>query len=190
MRAAIILLAVLVSACSGTRDRDRFHITITRGAGSQPMVAPFDTSLMEWSKGEGPGYLMGTATLTREDGKVATCHEQAVLLLPHTPYMEELVGYLKMGTSGLLEPEYFDYRRGANCDQHGKFYFDKLPLGDYIVVTKVTWRVPEPKGRGFIRKGGVMAAPVTIANGPVNCRSEAGQPALCPTTVVMGPSNL
>jgi hypothetical protein len=40
-------------------------------------------------------------------------------------------------------PEYYQYRRETKVDMHGKFSFENVVPGPYIVATRVFWTEPK-----------------------------------------------
>jgi len=108
-------------------------------AGRFAALAPTDFAL--WS-GPGPSNLHGQAFLKTVGGDVKTCAGEDVLLLPATPYIDELLAKETAGVTAKPDSRAVSLIRRTICDAQGNFSFSRLPAQRWYVLTKVTWGVP------------------------------------------------
>ncbi len=92
--------------------------------------------------GDGPSSLHGQAFLKTVGGDVKTCAGERVLLLPATPYLDELLAKAKAGVSANADRRLMSFSHTTICDAQGNFSFARLPAQRWYVLTKVTWGVP------------------------------------------------
>jgi hypothetical protein len=103
---------------------------------------PFDVSdVASWS-GNGPSNLRGQAFLKTVGGDVKTCAGEFVVLLPATPYVDEVIAKGKAAVSADVDSRLMTYSRKTICDAQGNFSFAGLPAQRWYVLTLVTWGVP------------------------------------------------
>jgi hypothetical protein len=119
------------------------------------MQTPFAVGDLTPWLGQGPASLHGQAFLKTVGGDVKTCAGARVLLLPATPYVDELLAKAKAGISVQTEPRLIAYSRSTICDAQGNFSFAALPAQRWYVLTSVTWGVPH------IDEPGDQPAPLT-----------------------------
>jgi hypothetical protein len=114
------------------------------------VVAVFDPKAAEFVLKPGTGRIEGQAFLKRDYGKLVTAAGERVFLLPATPYTLERFdrmfggGYRAYFGTAIEEtpPVYYRYRRESKVDMRGKFVFENLAPGRYLVVTRVFWQEP------------------------------------------------
>ena len=135
MRAGLLAAALLLGAC---------------GPGGRPITAletPFDPESFAAFDVAGEARILGAARLARPDGSTATCAGSAVRLMPDTPVTRETIDKIRNGfrvrplVSG---PDAFPraFRRTA-CDPDGRFAFEAVAAGSWIVFTEVVWKDPD-----------------------------------------------
>lgn len=106
----------------------------------------------------GTNAIDGRAMVRSGDGGVATCAGDSATLVPDTTYtrarLNRLYGgrrdYAEISTAPRLarDRQYETYVRHAPCDGEGRFRFDQIADGRYVVVAPV--RLPaEGRGRGI-----------------------------------------
>jgi hypothetical protein len=106
--------------------------------------------------------------LTTISDNARTASGSDVTLDPATPYAMDW--YMKTGTSlrrfgnAPKDPAFRAARKTAIADESGKFTFDGLPAGRYIVRTTITWQTPRDSYR-MMTQGGVASAVVDLAEG-------------------------
>lgn len=159
-RVSIILTAVAFVACAPTA-----------AAPPQPMELPTSASDAEYAPFALPGTasLSGQAFLTTRGGDVKVAAGRTVTLDPATPYARSW--FAKYGSdldrAGELPPRpaFQHARRSTVADAQGRFHFESLPSGPYIVRTTVTW---ETGAQYSGLQGGVVGALVDIPEGKAN----------------------
>ena len=116
----------------------------------------------------GDVLLDGMGYLTTISDNARTASGNDVTLDPATPYAMEW--YMKSGTSlrrfGNVPKDraFRAARRTTVADESGKFKFDNLPAGRYIVRTTITWQTPRDSYR-MMTQGGVASAVIDLAEG-------------------------
>lgn len=111
---------------------------------------------------DGKGYL----TTISDNARTASGND--VTLDPATPYAMDW--YMKTGTSLRRfantpeDPAFRAARRTAVADDAGKFTFQNLPAGRYIVRTMITWQTPRDSYR-MMTQGGVASAVIELVEG-------------------------
>jgi hypothetical protein len=111
---------------------------------------------------DGMGYL----TTITDNARTASGND--VTLDPATPYAMDW--YMKTGTSlrrfgdAPKDPSFRAARRKTVADETGKFKFENLPPGRYIVRTTITWQTPRDSYR-MMTQGGVASAVVDLVDG-------------------------
>jgi hypothetical protein len=138
-------------------------------AGSPAHIeAAFDGKAAEWSLKKGTGRIEGEAFLRRDQGRIVTAAGERIFLIPATPYTTERFDKMFGGDrrsyfgNGVEDPpaEYYRFRRETKVDMRGKFTFEELPAGRYIVATRVFWTEP----KSFFTHGGAMYDFVDVKN--------------------------
>jgi hypothetical protein len=103
---------------------------------------PFDPgNFITWS-GDGSASLHGQAFLKTVGGDIKTCAGEVVLLLPGTPYVDELLAKGEAGVSVSPDPRLISLSHRTVCDAQGNFSLSRLPAQKWYVLTRVTWGVP------------------------------------------------
>ncbi len=116
----------------------------------------------------GDVLLDGMGYLTTISDNARTASGNDVTLDPATPYAMDW--YMKTGTSlrrfgNVPEDRSFRAaRRTTIADESGKFKFENLPAGRYIVRTTITWQTPRDSYR-MMTQGGVASAVIDLAEG-------------------------
>ena len=106
--------------------------------------------------------------LTTISDNARTASGNDVTLDPATPYAMEW--YMKSGTSlrrftnAPKDAAFRAARKTAVADEAGKFKFDGLPAGRYIVRTTITWQTPRDSYR-MMTQGGVASVVIDLAEG-------------------------
>lgn len=109
--------------------------------------------------GVGSATVEGEAFLTSEGGAIKTCAGEAVFLLPSNKYDIEVItswGFTASIAMSQAGPA-AKYWKETACDSQGKFSFEDLPLGEWIVVTDITWLASNRQ-----KQGGLMGKKVTV----------------------------
>ena len=114
-----------------------------------------------------PATITGSGQ-TASGEEVSTAGKQLVTLDPATPYALEWyrmygntpIRFDAMPTDSLFRRA----RRTTTADDEGRFRFEGLPPGEYIVRTRINWTVPRDQFRSE-RRGGVAGSVVTVGAG-------------------------
>ena len=128
------------------------------GCRTAEVGSTFDAAAAEYGLKEGTGRIEGQAFLRRDYGKLVTAAGERVFLIPATPYAVARFkalfgGDLRSYFGNAVEeppPEYYRYRRETKVDMRGKFAFEKLHPGRYIVATRTFWTEPS----SYLTRGG------------------------------------
>jgi hypothetical protein len=75
-------------------------------------------------------------------------------------------GYMSVRRQRNLEqapPEYYAATLKTTCDAQGNFRFERVPAGDFYVVTIVRWGVPS--GGITLPQGGALMRRISVAPG-------------------------
>jgi len=106
--------------------------------------------------------------LTTISDNARTASGNDVTLDPATPYAMEW--YMKSGTSlrrftnAPKDAAFRAARKTTIADEAGKFKFDGLPAGRYIIRTTITWQTPRDSYR-MMTQGGVASVVIDLAEG-------------------------
>jgi hypothetical protein len=106
--------------------------------------------------------------LTTISDNARTASGNDVTLDPATPYAMEW--YMKSGTSlrrftnAPKDAAFRAARKTTIADEGGKFKFDGLPAGRYIIRTTITWQTPRDSYR-MMTQGGVASVVIDLAEG-------------------------
>src|SRR4051812_6055313 len=121
------------------------------GCQSARVESRFDARAAEYVLKTGTGRIEGQAFLRRDYGRLVTAAGERVFLLPASRYTMErfdrMFGGERRAYFGTeiedTPPEYYHYRRETKVDMNGKFSFENLVPGPYIVATRVFWTEPK-----------------------------------------------
>lgn len=125
-----------------------------------PINAAFDASSAAYVLKPGKGQIDGQAFLKRDYGRLVTAAGERVFLVPATAYAVERFSQMFGGENRAyygndVSPppeEYYRFRRETKVDMSGRFTFEKLAAGRYIVATRIFWTEP----KSFLTHGGAV----------------------------------
>jgi hypothetical protein len=125
--------------------------SVMAGCQSARVETKFDAKAAEYILKNGTGRIEGQAFLRRDYGRLVTAAGERVFLLPASRYTMERFERMFAGERRAYfgteiedtPPEYYQYRRETKVDMHGKFSFENLVPGPYIVATRVFWTEPK-----------------------------------------------
>lgn len=133
------------------------------------MAAAFDPDDFEPYRKEGSAVLEGRAFL-RMRYRLQPAWEEEVVLTPANAYAAELIEANRESPARIenLDPRLEEYRRRTRTDRDGRFRFDHLPAGEYLVHCFVEY--PTPTGLGPLARAGAYGralvwAEVTVGEG-------------------------
>jgi hypothetical protein len=129
----------------------------------------FDAAAAEYVLKSGTGRIDGQAFLKRDYGRLVTAAGERVYLVPATTYTMErfdrMFGGERRAYFGTeiedTPPEYYRYRRETKVDMTGKFAFENVAPGPYIVATRVFWTEP----KSYYTHGGAVYDFVEVKKG-------------------------
>ncbi len=151
----------------------------------QEEQSPFYETDFAAYAGDGPATLEGDAFLKMQSGNIKNCAGAQVLLAPATRYDLAVMGALlfsRLDTALKRAGPAAKYWRETQCDQQGKFLFENLPVGEWVVLTEATFEVVDQNrvlgnltsGKGLaggaaainqastVQQGGLMGRKVTV----------------------------
>ena len=129
------------------------------------MKNPFDPpDRLAWFLKKGEGSISGQAFMRRMDGIVIYAAGSRVYLYPNTAYFSELAECHNRNISNWrikgVENGPQNYCKDTQANGEGRFHFDNLPAGDYIIETEVQW------GSSSVGiQGGQLWGTVIVQNG-------------------------
>lgn len=120
----------------------------------------FDAKSAEYVLKPGTGRIEGQAFLRRDYGRLVTAAGERVFLLPATSYVVERFDRMFDGDRRAYfgasvestPPDYYRYRREAKVDMNGRFQFESLSPGRYLLATRVYWTEP----KSYFTHGGAV----------------------------------
>jgi hypothetical protein len=139
----------------------------------------FDARSAEYVLKSGQGRIDGQAFLRRDQGRLVTAAGERVFLIPATPYAVERFDRMFGGDRRSYygnavddpPPEYLTYRRETKVDMTGRFAFEGIAPGRYIVATRVFWTEP----KSFFTHGGAMYDVVDVKDGETTTAIVSGK---------------
>jgi hypothetical protein len=135
------------------------------------IVTPFKADDFAWSVKPGSARIQGLT-----DPR-ASCAGKTVALTPVTPYSRERIRALYGSTTYAIEPlevvrgrnivndnpAMRGYVRAVRCEANGTFTFEKIPAGNYFIISEVT----DPSGAKVIMRQVTAVASRTL-QAPLN----------------------
>lgn len=119
---------------------------------------------------EGPHQLLGQAFLRQRGGGVVTCAGTKVMALPDTGYFRALIINVRAGHA-VSQDELEQARaarvvRSTTCDASGRYAFERMPAGDWHVISMVTWTTLRTNEGGALigRTTTPQSAPLLLSN--------------------------
>ena len=146
-----IRLLIAASVCASLALQGCVRSVATRQTAlERVIVAQFDEESAAAMLAPGTNRIVGNAFMRQQGGGVVTCAGEYVTLIPGTAYAKErvLVEFPSRGTRTPLmyfTPDplaYSKHQRSTKCDSQGRFTFDDLIGGEFVVITRVTWNAP------------------------------------------------
>lgn len=91
---------------------------------------------------EGGASIRGHVSVRSKDGAMRSAAGNDVVLLPDMPNAQDSVFFLDQRTHVVarIGAEWRSLAKIAHVDASGKFTFDELPAGDYILMCAVFWQ--------------------------------------------------
>lgn len=130
-------------------------------------LPPVSAEEVSFAQGTGTATIEGQAFLKTRGGDVKYGAGNNVYLLPHTPHtfawLTRVISDLKNAPS--LNPVVDSVTRRTVASGDGRFRFENVPAGQYLVVTTVTWGAPVGYGGALVTQGGFIGRTVTAESG-------------------------
>lgn len=108
-------------------------------------VNTFDATATQYALAKGNSTITGQAFAKTVGGDIKLAAGNKIMLLPLTPYLEELLK-LKANKGALTDidanPDVINYKRETIADASGRFKFENLKTGKYYLETDISWGVP------------------------------------------------
>lgn len=133
-------------------------------AAPQPMSAKFDPAEHAAFSKSGTGVIEGQAFLKTKGGDVKLAAGNVVSVFPATSYWREwrdrsVIGGVELSGG---DDRANQFVRETQADGEGRFRFDGLPAGSYILTCEIRWHYSE-----YGQTGGIAHARVTVRDGEV-----------------------
>lgn len=132
-----------------------------------PLI-PFNVEEVRWSLETGTAIIEGQAFLKTRGGDVKYGAGNPVYLMPHSPHSFAWYASLTAGrakNSPSMDPGLAAVTRKTVAGGDGRFRFEGLPAGPYLILTGVTWQTATGYGGSLQTQGGFVGAPVTAESG-------------------------
>lgn len=153
------LLSWVIAACVAASVSCGSSTVPTRSA---PQVL-FDAEEYAPYSEPGSGAVSGQSFLKTRGGDVKYGAGERVTIEPVTTYSRDWVAKVSW-QSRPPHPAIDPYRRETIADAEGRFAFEGLPPGEWMIITKVTWEVPFTRFRTSTT-GGPVGAVIELADG-------------------------
>ena len=145
-------------------------IAIVAGCATLPPAPPaplvaFNPDEARWAAGTGTAIVEGQAFLKTRGGDVKYGAGNTVYLIPHTPHSFDWMVRVTSNRidSTKVDPQMEKLVKRTTASGDGRFKFENLPAGPYLVITSVTWEVP---GRySSYTQGGYLGTTVSATEG-------------------------
>lgn len=128
-----------------------------------PLIA-FNAEEVKWSLGTGTAIVEGQAFLKTRGGDVKYGAGNPVYLMPHSPHSFAWYASMTAGRSKdrqTIDPDLAAVTRKTVAGGDGRFRFEHVPAGPYLILTGVTWQTATGYGGSLQTQGGFVGAPVT-----------------------------
>lgn len=146
-----------------------FVLALSACRSDPPPDLRFDAAEASFIEKPGKTVIRGEAFLPDESGDASVRYAtgEIVRLIPATSYARAHNDYAFQGEKFVrainapkldADPAYRAHMRTTKTDAHGRFTFENVPPGSYLVTTQVVWK---PK-KSFFSEGGLIYDEVTI----------------------------
>lgn len=132
-----------------------------------PLVA-FNPDEAKWAEGTGTAIIEGQAFLKTRGGDVKYGAGNNVYLVPNTPHSFDWFTRITGGQGAnapTVDPRLEPLVKRTMSSGDGRFKFENVPSGPYLVVTTVTWQTATGYRGAAEMQGGWIGAPVVAENG-------------------------
>lgn len=122
--------------------------------------APFDAAALQAGMRPGHAIVRGQAFAKTVGGDVKYGAGNEIELMPMTAYVADCDLLLSAGAISGCAGKIAPYVRRVIADGEGRFEFDDIAPGKYLVETVITWGVPGPYG--IEQTGGAVRATAEV----------------------------
>lgn len=105
----------------------------------QAVNLPFHADDFKPAMQPGNSSISGQALVKDDKGNVKSCANFNAVLIPDNAYTENMTEIIRTHTNPVPDPDYYKYRRAVKCDAQGRFAFENLPAGRWIVEADTHW---------------------------------------------------
>lgn len=127
------------------------------------LETPFDNASHEFASKPGNATVTGQAFMRRNDGVVVYAAGSPVYLLPQTAYTSEMLNKSNAAYGNVnftnADGRLVHYTKRAQANGEGRFTFNGIPDGPYIIITNVNWMA------GDMRQGGDLSQRINVTGG-------------------------
>lgn len=128
-----------------------------------PLVA-FNAEEVKWSVGSGTAIIEGQAFLKTRGGDVKYGAGNPVFLMPHSSHSFAWYASMTKGREKdqpTIDPGLAGVTRKTVAGGDGRFRFEGVPAGSYLILTIVDWQSATGYRGSLQTQGGFVGAPVT-----------------------------
>ncbi len=139
--------------------------TMPVAAPPAPLANPFNADEVKWSQGTGTATVEGQAFMKTRGGDVKYGAGEPVMLIPYSAHSFEWYARLTAGRAKdapNIDPGLAAVTRKTTAGGDGRFKFENVPAGSYLLLTSVTW---ETGGKYTPTQGGFVGSPVQAVDG-------------------------
>ena len=159
---ALLFLAAGVSGCA--------DFWLANQQNPKPTLPPYDPAEYQPYLQPGTGSISGQAFLVTKSGDAKRAAGKAVTLDPLTrlarAWWNGAKAYERLEPRLPDDPRVLAARKTTTADADGKFLFEGLPAGDYLVRTTLQWQAQQCIGySGCGEQSGVVGGPVHLNAG-------------------------
>jgi hypothetical protein len=123
------------------------------------MAAPFPMADLAHYSASGSATISGQGFLRQNGGGVVTCAGSLALLMPDLPYFNEVVAHASNNQNVDISSDRQHAQsmmRKTTCDAQGNFVFTNLPVGVWVVTSRVHWVIADERQGGSLLQRGVQ----------------------------------
>lgn len=137
-------------------------LALTGCVQAEPPTANLNEAEAAYINQKGTGVLKGQAFARQIGGGIVTAAGEKVYLVPATSYYLEVTERTRRGDKMIVDPRADRFSKETTADGDGRFTFNELYPGNYIVLTQVRWLA------GSSPEGGPVTVKATVANGKIS----------------------
>lgn len=151
MKKSLLATAIALTAYLAGCNRVQAPVTLS---------TPFPNADLAHYSASGSATIAGQAFMRQNGGGVVTCAGSLALLMPDLPYFSEAVAHARNNQNVDFAADQQHAQsmvRKSTCDAQGNFVFTNLPVGGWIVTSRVHWVVADVSQGGTLLQRGVQS---------------------------------